>query len=57
MNIYQAIYDLINGYVFGGTVAVETYPDLVCIALSTMACIFVMALPFVLVWRCIKMWF
>lgn len=54
--IYQGIYDLIEQYVFGA-VQGGTYQELVCIAVSVMAVLFVMALPFVLVYRVIRMWF
>ena len=43
MNIYQSFYDLINQYVFGNSIV------------STIAVIFVVALPFMLVWKVIKM--
>lgn len=56
-NIYQTCYDLINTYVFGGTVVANTYQDLICIAFSAAACIFLMSLPFLLVWIIIKVWF
>lgn len=55
MNIYQTLYELVNTYIFGGTVAPETYQELVAIAVSTLGCLFVFALPFVLVWRVIKL--
>ena len=53
-NIYQQFYDLLNTYFFGGSVVVNTYQDLVCIILSTIACLLLVALPFVIVWRVIR---
>lgn len=52
--IYQTCYDLVAQYIYGA-VDVGTYQELVCIAVSTCACLFVMALPFVLVWRVIRL--
>lgn len=55
MNIYQTCYDLINNHVFGGSVVAETYQDLVCILVSTIAVLFLVSLPFLVVWRIIKL--
>lgn len=52
--IYQTCYSLVEQYVYG-VVSAGTYEELVCIAVSTCACLFVVALPFVLVWRVIKL--
>lgn len=54
MNIYQTCYDLINTYIYGGSVVAETYTDLVCIALSTLACVLVFAFPFLVAWRIMR---
>ena len=56
-NIYQSFYDLLNTYVYGGSVVVESYQDLVCIILATIGCIFLVSIPFVIVWRFIRLWF
>lgn len=53
MSIYQSIYDLINTYIFGGLIETGTYTELVTILLSTTACIFVFAIPFIIVWKVI----
>ncbi len=53
MGIYQTCYDLLNTYVFGNTVVQGSHADLVCVFLSTIACIAVIAVPFVVVWRAI----
>lgn len=53
--IYQTCYELVAQYVYGGSAQLESYQDLVCVAVSTLACLFVIALPFILVWRVIKL--
>lgn len=52
--IYQSCFDLVEQYIFG-SVAVGSYQELVCIIVAVTACLFVMALPFILVWRIIKL--
>lgn len=54
--IYQGIYDLVEQYIFG-VVQAGSYQELVCIAVSVLASLFAMSLPFVLVYRIIRMWF
>lgn len=54
MNIYQSLYDLVNQYIYGNAVEAGTYMELVCIIVATAGCLFVMALPFILVYRIIK---
>lgn len=53
-NIYQGIYDLLNQYVFGNTIVEGSYQDLIAIILSTCACVFLVVLPFVVVWRIMR---
>lgn len=53
MNIYQDIFDIVKQYIFGG-VELTANMDLVAITLSTIGCVFVFALPFVIVWHLIK---
>lgn len=53
MNIYQNIFDIVQQYIFGG-VDLTASMDLVAITLSSIGCIFVFSLPFVIVWRIIK---
>lgn len=55
MSIYTDIYNLINTYIFGGLIEAGTHQELVAILLSTVACIFVFSLPFLLVWKILKM--
>lgn len=54
MSIYQNIYDLIVQYIYGGG-ALTADMELVTVTLATIACIFVFALPFLVVWKVIKM--
>lgn len=55
MTPYQALYDLVNTYIFGGSVEVGTYTELVCILVATVGSLFVIALPFVIVLKVINM--
>lgn len=54
MGIYQNIYDLIVTYIYGGG-SLTADMELVTVTLSTCACVFVFSLPFLLVWRILKM--
>lgn len=54
MNIYQNIYDIIHNYIYGG-VTLSAQMELVAVTLSTVGCVFVFALPFLLVWKVCKM--
>lgn len=54
MNIYQDCLDLIQTYIFGGA-EFTANTELVAIFLASTACIFVFALPFLLVWKIIRM--
>ena len=54
MSIYQNIYDLIVQYIYGG-VQLTADMELVTVSLATCACIFVFSLPFLLVWKVLKM--
>lgn len=54
MSIYQSIFDLIHTYVYGG-VTLTSDMSLVCTLVSTCACFFCVALPFLIVWKVIKL--
>lgn len=54
MNIYQDCFDLIVQYIYGG-VELTSNMELVAITLATTACVFVFALPFLVVWKVIRM--
>lgn len=55
MNIYNTLYELINTYVYGGSIVAESVADLVATLISTAGCIFLIAVPFMLVWRICKL--
>ncbi len=55
VNIYQNCVDLINTYVYGGTAVVGTCEHAVACLVSTCACLLLVALPFLVVWRIITM--
>lgn len=55
LDLYNEIYSLIVNNIFGGSVQVGTYPDLISSLFSAIACMFVLAIPFILVWKVIKM--
>lgn len=54
MSIYQNLFDLIHSHIYGG---VTLTPDmnLVCTLISTIGCVFLVSLPFLLVWKVIRM--
>lgn len=52
MNIYQDIYNIIETTIYGGSM--DEYANLVCTLLSTAGCIFLVALPFAIVYKIIK---
>lgn len=54
MSIYQSIFDIIHTYIYGG-VTMTADMTLTTTLLSTGASIFVVALPFTVVWKIIKM--
>lgn len=52
MGIYQGIYDIIHTYIFGG-VQMSSNMELVCILIATIGCLFLISIPFLLVWKLI----
>lgn len=54
MSIYQSIYNLLEQYIFG-TVTAGTTQALVTELMATGACIFVTALPFIVVLKVISL--
>lgn len=54
MPIYNSIYNIIEQYIFG-TITPNTPQELATILLSLTGCIFVFSIPFVLVWRVIRL--
>lgn len=53
MSIYQNLYDLIVNYIYGN-VPLTSDMELVTVTLSTIGCVFVVSLPFIVVWQFIK---
>lgn len=53
--IYNELYDLIITYCFGGQVLANSNAELVAMLIATSGTVFVVALPFLLVWKVIKM--
>ena len=51
MSIYENIYNLMNEYVYGNTIVEGSFEELVAILFSTGACLFMVALPFLVVWK------
>lgn len=49
MSIYDNIYQLVNTYVFGGSIVTGSYQELVAILVATIACVYLVALPFLVV--------
>lgn len=54
VNIFQSLYDLLNTYIFGGSVEVNTYADLVLTLISTIGVLFAVSIPFLVVFSAIK---
>ena len=55
MVIYDTLYGLLSEYIFGGGIELGTYPDLICMLVATIGCLLVVALPFIVIWRAIKL--
>lgn len=53
MSIYADIYNLLHTYIYGG-LELTSDMSLTLTLVSTMACLFAVALPFAVVWAAIK---
>lgn len=53
MNIYQNLFDLIHEYIFGME-ELTANTDLVCTLVATTGCLFVIAIPFIITWKVIR---
>lgn len=51
--IYNEIYNLISNLLFAGSL--DPYEDLICILVSSFAVLFMCSLPFIVVFKVIKM--
>lgn len=56
-SVYQGIYNLIQTYIFGGSVASGSFQEMFCVLFAGAACAFVMILPFILVYHFISLFF
>lgn len=55
MNIYQTIYDLLNQYVFANGLVVGSVQELAVVLASLVGTLFLVALPFLIVWKVLKL--
>lgn len=51
--MYQPLYDIVQTYVFGGVTPLGSNQELICMLVATFGCVFLVAIPFILVWRLI----
>lgn len=51
--IYNEIYNLISNLLFAGSL--DPYEDLICIIVSSCAVLFLISIPFILVFKIIKL--
>lgn len=51
---YQSIYNLISNAIFAGDPTIATYGVFMCECISTIACVLLIALPFIIVWQVIR---
>lgn len=55
MNIYNNLYSLIEQYVFGNAIVTGSNQELIATLVATFGTLFVIAIPFALVWKVIKL--
>lgn len=54
-SIYQTFIDLLSTYIFGNNVPTGSWEELMCILISTLACLFVVLIPFIVVYKVVCM--
>ena len=54
MSVYQSLFDLVQQYIFGGG-TLNANAELVCMLVSTIGSVFLIAVPFMVVWKVIKL--
>ena len=54
MSLYFDLYELLAMYLVGGPPQIGTYEDLMCTLLAGTGSIFLVAIPFMVVWKVIK---
>ena len=52
MSIYDNLYNLIQIYIYGGNMTTDS--QLICTLVSTIGCLFLVALPFIVVLKVIR---
>lgn len=52
--MYQGLYDLIMTHVYGGVSAITPDMELVATLVATFGCLFLVSLPFLLLWKVVK---
>ena len=55
--MYTEIYNLIANLIFDGSVVANSYPDLICTAVSSFFVLALLAMPLILIWRIIRSFF
>lgn len=55
MSIYQNLYDIIQTYIFGGVTELGSNQELVCMLVSTIGSIFLISIPFLVVYFVIRL--
>ena len=55
MGIYQSLYSIINEYIFSGAIVAESVQDLACTLVALIGSVFVIALPFYVVIRFLRL--
>lgn len=53
--VYQNLYELVDKFIFNFSASTNTNADLVCTLVATLGSIFLIALPFMVVWKVAKM--
>lgn len=55
MGIYQELYNLIAQFIYGSGTQLTEHMDLTTTLLATAGSVFIIALPFLIVWRVIRL--
>lgn len=57
MSMYESLYLLLHQYIYGLDTVLTPDMTLTLTLMSTIGCVFLVALPFLCVWRLVRMWF
>lgn len=52
--MYYELYDLLGGYLYGADAVMTGEQTLTLTMISTIGALFIISVPFLVVWRCIK---